>query len=159
MLRRVLYETILIFLIAVILAFGSYFARPEAVLKKKEQQPASSADVSTGFAKPLSLEDARAMHASDQAVFADARTRQEYEKGHIAGAIWLDPFDFDQWSAKLAAEKPLDQIFITYCDGPQCPLARQLAEKLTWLGFEKVYYLENGWETWQTHRFPTATGG
>jgi rhodanese-related sulfurtransferase len=158
MVRRVLYETTLIFLIAIILALGSYFARPEALSKKTANQPGPSYAETVALFEPISIEKARTMHSDNQAIFADARSQAAYENGHIAGAIHLDPFDFDNWSGKLASGTLPQQIFVTYCDGPNCPLARQLAEKLTWLGFEKVYYLEDGWGKWQAHNLPLEPG-
>jgi rhodanese-related sulfurtransferase len=158
MVRRVLYETTLILLMAIILAFGSYFARPEALSKKNASQPGSSNGDAVAHFEQVSIETAKTMYANNQAIFADARSRTAYQQGHIEGAIHLDPFNYDDWSSQLTSDTPPQQIFITYCDGPNCPLARQLAEKLSRLGFERVYYLVDGWEQWRVHNLPTTSG-
>jgi 3-mercaptopyruvate sulfurtransferase SseA len=34
-----------------------------------------------------------------------------------------------------------------------------LAEKLAWMGYEKIYYLKNGWELWKENQLPTGRLG
>jgi 3-mercaptopyruvate sulfurtransferase SseA len=38
-------------------------------------------------------------------------------------------------------------------------LSQELAEKLTWLGFENVYYLKDGWGLWKERKLPISKGG
>jgi rhodanese-related sulfurtransferase len=45
-------------------------------------------------------------------------------------------------------------VIITYCDGPNCHLAPELAEFLFFNGFDHVFYLENGWTRWRDHGYP-----
>jgi rhodanese-related sulfurtransferase len=65
------------------------------------------------------------MYPSGEAIFADARPIVAYEAGHIKNALHLEP-----------------------------GAAEELAERLTWLGYEKVFYLVDGWGQWTRHGLP-----
>ena len=104
--------------------------------------------------KEISFDQARKLFEERNALFADARPLIAYEAGHIQGAVHLDPHALDLWVNRLMASFPSDQPIVTYCEGPRCVLAKELAEKLTWLGFEEVYYLVDGWGVWLEHHMP-----
>ncbi|MFZ1983014.1 MAG: rhodanese-like domain-containing protein [Desulfatitalea sp.] len=154
MTRTVLYETVLVLLIATLLAAGSHALRPEALPLLVAGPAADTADEAF---KAISIEAARQMFAEGGAVFADARPPVAYEEGHIRGAIPLEPGAFDQWADKVIANYALDQPIIAYCEGEQCQLSHELAERLTWLGFTQVYYLVDGWGQWQSHHLPVES--
>jgi rhodanese-related sulfurtransferase len=42
-----------------------------------------------------------------------------------------------------------DASIVVYCAGPQCPLSRQAAEKLTAFGYANVQAYEGGLEEWK----------
>jgi rhodanese-related sulfurtransferase len=155
-LRRFLYEALMVVAIAVVLAAGSYLLRPEVLPLVAPSPPAPSDSIDIDLFKVIDFEQARRMYEANEALFADARPLIAYEVGHIEGAIHLDPYAFDQWADTLMAGTAPDQVIVTYCDGPQCTLSRDLAEKLTWLGFERVYYLVDGWGLWQAHGLPVS---
>ena len=104
--------------------------------------------------KKISIESAAAKFHSPNVLFADARTAVDFARGHIRGAVNLPPAQMDTWAEEMIAEVAPDVELITYCDGEQCPLARELAEQLTLLGFETVYVLEDGWHQWQSRDLP-----
>jgi len=66
----------------------------------------------------------------------------------------LAPDEFDAWSGDFFSRIPPDQVIITYCEGDRCALSLQLAEKLTWMGYEKVFYIKNGWGVWKENHLP-----
>jgi len=142
-------EAALILLIAVVLAAGAYVLRPLALPLMRGDAATSPSNEDDALFKPITIEKAEALFNQGQALFADARSRTTFEQGHISGALHLDPDAMEQWSNDLMARYPPEQIIITYCDGAECDLSKNLAEKLTWLGFEKVYYLTDGWTKWQ----------
>lgn len=151
MTRKVLYETALVLLIAALLAAGSYALRPDTLPLVAAGRPANTVDEPF---KLISIETARRMFEEDEAVFADARPPVAYEEGHIRGAIPLEPGAFDQWADKVIANYSMDQPIIAYCEGEQCQLSHELAERLSWLGFTQVYYLVDGWGQWQSQGLP-----
>jgi rhodanese-related sulfurtransferase len=158
MIRRTLYEALLAMLIAVIVSMIAYVLRLQTLPLLSPDAPAGQEHGDTQAFSTIEFEAAVEMFHNQAALFADARPRTIYLEGHIQGAISLDPYAFDQWSGDVMERFPLDQTIITYCDGPQCPLSTQLAEKLTWLGFENVFGLKDGWALWQQAGLPIASG-
>jgi rhodanese-related sulfurtransferase len=156
MMRRLVSETFIVIATAAILAVGSYALRPDA-LPLIASSPSVSPGAGDELFKAIPFEQAQQMFVENRALFADARPLIAYEAGHIAGAVHLDPNAFDQWANALLAGTAPDQTIIAYCEGPQCALSHELAEKLTWLGFEQVYYLVDGWGQWKAHGLPTET--
>ncbi len=151
MMRKVIHETVWLLLIAAILAAGAYALRPDILPLKATDPPVK---VSEEPFKEISLDAAREMFAKGTALFADARPAVAYEAGHIRKALNLEPAALDEWAPTLIANYALDQPIVAYCEGAQCQLSRELAERLTWLGYEKVYYLGDGWGQWQKHGLP-----
>jgi rhodanese-related sulfurtransferase len=158
MIRRILYEALLAILIAVIVSISAYVLRPHTLPLLPPESPPSQENNDTLAFSTIELKAAIEMFHNQTALFADARPRTLYLEGHIQGAVNLDPYAFDQWSGDVMERFPPDHTIITYCDGPRCPLSTELAEKLTWLGFENVYCLEDGWSRWQHAGLPTASG-
>jgi rhodanese-related sulfurtransferase len=151
MMRSVLYETLLVLLVATALAAGSYALRPGALSLVAADPLAEASDEPY---KVIALDAAMHMFTSGEAVFADARPIVAYEAGHIQNALHLEPGAVEEWAEKLIANYAPDQPFITYCEGEQCQLSHELAERLTWLGYERVYYLVDGWGQWKRHGLP-----
>ena len=89
-----------------------------------------------------------------KAVLLDVRPRQEFEAGHVRGAINI-PIDElkDRWG-----ELPRDRQIITYCRGEYCLFADEAAEFLRGNGFD-VVRLEGGWPEWQSEGRPVQIGG
>ncbi len=114
---------------------------------------APSADES-GFQK-IGIEAAIAHFKDETAIFADARSAVDFAAGHISGAFNLPPQQPDLWFEKIFTDVEPEKPVITYCDGANCALAKQLAQILADAGFEKVYYLVDGWGQWTAHNLPT----
>lgn len=102
-----------------------------------EVAAASSAEALQRFASSLQFEtdcwDVNEAFAQGDSGFVlfDVRTIDEYEKGHIAGAIHM-------MRGKMIASKlsvyPSDTLFVTYCAGPHCNGATKAAIVLAKLG-------------------------
>ena len=117
--------------------------------------------VSTGAAldqREISLEDAVRRHADQSAIFADARSAEDYAAGHIQGALSLPDQEFDSWAEEFIAATEPDTVVITYCEGTQCLLSKSLAEKLIDLGYVNTHYLVDGWGRWKANRLPVGIG-
>lgn len=123
--------------------------------------PADNASVDAAQASvqggEISLRDAALRHASGEAVFLDAREAEDYELGHIQGALSLSAFTFAQDFPALKAGLE-GKTVITYCDGEHCKLSQDLADQLTANGIRNVFVLKNGWSLWRNDGLPTATG-
>lgn len=83
----------------------------------------------------------------------DVRPRDEYETGHIAGAMSMP---LAELKTRLA-ELPKEQEIVAYCRGPYCVLAAQAVELLQEHGFRAVR-LEDGVADWRAHKLPVTIG-
>lgn len=105
-------------------------------------------------------------------VLIDARSKETYEKGHISGAIGLDPVTELRWPwdsdtpqqllvpAQMAAilgEKGVsDSDHIVVYDDDAWQAAFMLSI-LDYLGAQKISFLEGGMRTWRLADYPIAT--
>jgi rhodanese-related sulfurtransferase len=84
------------------------------------------------------------------AVLLDVRPRQEYESGHLHGAINIPIEELEERLLEL----PRDRLVITYCRGQYCLFADEAAELLRANGLD-VVRLEGGWPEWQAEGRPS----
>ena len=83
----------------------------------------------------------------------DVRPTEEYQVGHISGAISIPLAELKDRLAEL----PRDQEIIAYCRGPYCVFAAQAVELLRAQGFH-AERLEDGVADWRAHGMPVAVG-
>jgi rhodanese-related sulfurtransferase len=104
--------------------------------------------------------EAKALWDGKQALFCDARSKTEYDQGHIPGAIPLPLSEFDKYY-KLYEDKLKGAKFIvTYCHGVGCQLSNKVAQKLVNdKKYGNVGSFFGGWPQWQQHNMPVETGG
>jgi thiosulfate/3-mercaptopyruvate sulfurtransferase len=128
----------------------------------------------------------RRFAVGDQAcTIIDARTREEFERGHIPGALWLG---WEEWCAAAPPEGgPLlaqegywgvladppslltrrlaergvraDGPLVVYADGPRSKGREgRIAWMLLYLGAPEVYLLDCGWRGWRDDGGSVETG-
>ena len=88
------------------------------------------------------------------AVLLDVRPRQEFDAGHLRGAMNIPIAELPERLGEL----PGDRQIITYCRGVYCLFADEAAELLRAHGFD-VVRLEGGWPEWQSEGRPVQIGG
>lgn len=89
----------------------------------------------------------------ENAVLLDVRPKQEFEAGHLRGAINIP---IDELRDRLK-ELPMGRQIITYCRGEFCVFADEAAQILRGQGYD-VVRLEGGWPEWQSEGRPVRTG-
>jgi rhodanese-related sulfurtransferase len=150
----VIREAAWVLIVAVVLASVGYFVRPAVRSALTDDAGVGGGSEENSPVAVIGLEEARRDFEKGTALFADARPKSAYRSGHIPGALNLDPDEFDAWSGDFFAKISPDRLIITYCEGERCSLSLELAEKLTWMGYEKVFLLKNGWGKWKAHQLP-----
>lgn len=80
----------------------------------------------------------------DDVVIVDVRPEEEFEAGHIAGAVSIP---IDELSDRLA-ELPDGTEVIAYCRGPHCAYAHDAVRRLRGAG-RAARRLEGGWPEWK----------
>jgi rhodanese-related sulfurtransferase len=87
--------------------------------------------------------------------FVDVRGSFRWSLGHIRGAVALD-FKTDFNEASLLAIIGKDQEVVIYCSGTRCLRSSKACAKAVGWGFEKVYYLREGFPGWKAAGYPIA---
>jgi len=102
-----------------------------------EVQPAASADAAAHFESLLHFEtDCWDVHTALQSgepgfVLLDVRSPQDFDKGHVDGAINLPHGRIIERNLAMYAA---DTLFVVYCTGPHCNGADRGALRLAKLG-------------------------
>lgn len=107
----------------------------------------------------IDLVAAKKLFDEDQAVLLDARSKEEYESGHISTALSTPilavvkrDLDLDRL---LTVEK---KILVTYCSGGLCDISVELAKELVDLGYRNIYVLGDGYPGWKAAGYPVEEG-
>jgi rhodanese-related sulfurtransferase len=112
----------------------------------------------TGERMDISQEEAERLYFTHAAVFIDARSAEEYARGHIRGARSLPWQEVDLNFMAVTADLELTTPIVTYCDGETCELSHDLALFLRDAGFTNTRVLVNGWTIWQQAGLPVEAG-
>ena len=83
----------------------------------------------------------------------DVREAEDYEKGHIPGAVNLPRASWENAARSLSKDK----ANVVYCYSQQCHLAANACVAFASKGFP-VTELEGGFETWKENELRTEQG-
>jgi DNA-binding transcriptional ArsR family regulator/rhodanese-related sulfurtransferase len=103
--------------------------------------------------EPVSMSQLLRRSRSAEVVILDTRPLDEYETGHIAGAISVP---IDELRRRLK-ELPKDKEYVAYCRGPYCVYADQAVEFLQAKGRRARRLLE-GFPEWRAAGLPIEIG-
>jgi len=93
-----------------------------------------------------------------EAVFIDARSEEEYEKGHVPGAMLVNVDNFDEKISAMTVVLPYDTMVITYCSGSGCESSLEVAGLLKDAGYLRINVFYGGWQLWKNSGYPIETG-
>jgi len=104
----------------------------------------------TDAAGAKKLIDDSAAKKDGKVVVLDVRTPEEYQAGHIAGAVNIDfkEKDFADKAAKLDKSK----TYVVHCQGGG--RSTKSLEVFKKLGFKSIVHLDNGFGSWQKAGLP-----
>jgi DNA-binding transcriptional ArsR family regulator/rhodanese-related sulfurtransferase len=103
--------------------------------------------------EPVSMPELLKRARSSDVVILDARPANEYEAGHIAGAISVPVADL----RRRLKEFPANKEYVAYCRGPYCVYADQAVKLLQARGRRACRLLE-GFPEWRAAGLPVETG-
>lgn len=107
----------------------------------------------------ITLRSARALHERG-AFFLDARRREDYDAGHIAGAIWMPAQRVMTKDGQddLNFIAPGDTVVI-YCTGGDCDASENTAIRIQQMAFDFVLQIMGqGYDDWSAAGLPTEAG-
>lgn len=111
----------------------------------------------------ITVAEARRLIDRRQAQLIDARRADEYEQGHIPGALRLNLEFFRLGEALdrlLEAGFDPEAVTIVYCGGGDCDESNRVAEELGFLSFpfRDVFVIKAGIAGWAGRGMPVETG-
>ncbi|MGM0577385.1 MAG: ArsR/SmtB family transcription factor [Myxococcota bacterium] len=105
-----------------------------------------------GSLEPVDREDLTERVRSGDVTLLDVRPEEEYQAGHIPGALSVPLAELERRLADL----PRDREIVAYCRGPYCVLAVEAVERLRERGFRAVR-MEDGVPDWRARGLPVET--
>jgi rhodanese-related sulfurtransferase len=104
--------------------------------------------------KPVTLDELRALMRTDDVTVIDVRPSEEYEAGHIPGAISVPVSNLKRRMSEL----PKGKEVIAYCRGPYCVYSLEAVTLLRKFGY-RARRADRGLPEWRARGFPTSMGG
>ncbi len=108
----------------------------------------------------ISLDQLTRLLDAGRGLLIDARSEEDYLKGHIKGArnvFGQEPEKHFEHFVQI----PRDTLVIVYCNNPECHLGRVLAEFMAVMEFNNIVLYDDGWDGWEKAKMPvdsTAMG-
>ncbi len=99
--------------------------------------------------EPLDRRELLQRAGKGEVVVVDVRPLEEYQAGHIAGALSIPLALLEQRISQL----PADREVVAYCRGPYCILAAEAVKILRRRGY-KARRFEEGYPEWRDAGFP-----
>jgi len=112
-----------------------------------------------GFVRPqkINLDLAKVLFEKN-ALMVDARLAEEYNKGHVKGAVNIPLEEFvklsdDEKEARMKQYNK-DGIIIVYCNGGECDMSIDLAYAFAKIGFNATNIYLGGYKEWEEKGLP-----
>jgi rhodanese-related sulfurtransferase len=103
--------------------------------------------------EPVTLTELRKLVDNDTVTVIDVRPREEFEAGHIPGAISIPVPEL----ARRVGELPKRKEVIAYCRGPYCVYSLEAVTRLRKAGY-RARRAEQGLPDWRARGLPVVTG-
>ena len=156
--RRAVWQVPALVILSVAVALAVNALRADRLPLVGDFSVAARITTSTGERMDISLDEAEKLFFTDAAVFIDARSEEDYARGHIQNARCLPWHEMDLRFMVVTGELDLEMPIVTYCDGETCELSHDLALFLRDAGFVNTRVLVNGWTLWQQAGLPMEAG-
>jgi rhodanese-related sulfurtransferase len=105
--------------------------------------------------KPIDRDELARRIDAGTVVVIDVRPAEEFEQGHIAGAVSVPIHEIKSWAR---AEAPKRKQIVAYCRGPYCVYATQAVTELRRQG-RRAIRSSDGIAEWRAAGYPVAAGG
>ena len=102
----------------------------------------------------VSSDEASTMYGNDEVVFIDVRRPDEYEGGHVKGAMFIPVDDVLARVDELPSDK---KLFFICAQGVRSGLACEMAAAMG-IESEKLFNVEDGTPAWVDKGYPTSYG-
>ena len=86
-------------------------------------------------------------------VFVDVRKASDFDAGRVPGAVHLD-VSSDLTEESLGAVVAKSDPVVFYCNGHSCLRSSEATVMAIGWGYSEVYYLRDGYPSWEAAGFP-----
>ena len=159
--QKTIKEIVILVGVAVTLAFMVNFLSPRGIALLGQWDTAKgviTADpigVAAGGLEEIdSVALAREIFDRGDVLFVDARSSDNYDDGHISGAISLPVGQFDERIESFLNRYSSDQPMVTYCSGRTCEDSHNLTQFLSDAGYTNVRIFIDGFPGWEAEGYP-----
>jgi len=150
---KIVYQSLAIVILAGLLGISSNLIRrdsipfipPKTDFVKEEKK-----------SNTITLAEAKERFDNGTGFFVDARSGEDFQKGHILNAYSLPEEVFNERidEAKIAFPDSEEFAIIVYCGGEECDASTKLAEQLRQSGYTNVMVFFGGWDEWVKAGYP-----
>lgn len=156
---RAVWQSGAFLLVAAVFGFSFNQLRPGKLALVADWSPKAQLTLESGDSLAISLEEAELLFLAKFVVFLDARSREQYDEGHIQGAYSLPWQEFEKKADEVLSGILPGSNIIAYCDGETCDLSKELAFALLGKGYSNTRVLVNGWTVWNDRKLPVESSG
>ena len=97
--------------------------------------------------KVITLDQLKRLLVAGRGVLIDARSEEDFLKGHIKGSRNV-PGQYPENHFAELAQIPRDSLVVIYCNNPECHLGRMLGEFMHVMEFNNIVLYDDGWDGW-----------
>ena len=94
----------------------------------------------------ITLDEFREHVQGGSAVIIDARSPEDFQRGHVRGAINVPSGHKESYIAQLKRDYPADQLIIIYCGSSQCHAGDSVYDYAASQGFTNMRVFKSGWK-------------
>jgi rhodanese-related sulfurtransferase len=153
--RKTIKEIIILVGVSVILALVVNTLSPRGIALVGRWDTVNLVGDTAGQAKIIdSVAWAKSLFDKGDVLYVDARSQNDYENGHIPGAVSLPMGQFEAGIEFFLNRYPPEQPIVTYCSGRTCEDSHDLAQALSDLGFTNVRIFIDGFLGWEAQGYP-----
>lgn len=139
---RSIAQALLLLLLAVGAAWATHRWHPRAPALYLVEEPLRNDEVSM-----QAIEE----RWKGDVLWIDARPQEQYDAGHVPGALLLNEQKFEeQLASYLDILQTNKKPIILYCSAAKCEASREVLEHLKhMLPIENAFILKGGWRAWE----------
>jgi rhodanese-related sulfurtransferase/predicted double-glycine peptidase len=141
----------LIIAITVLLSGADVLTAEDSLLRNGHAVRRIQDNYAAAFLPALTLEQMRSA-LNDGTLIIDARFAEDYEAGHIKGAISLPVNASEALQHKIFDRVANDRKIVVYCQSSGCIFSRRVARQLMDNGYHNLQLYPGGWNEWESRR-------
>ncbi len=139
-------EIFILLALSTVAAVGTHFFHPRAPAWYLDSGPVAEDEVTVAQIETKWKGDV---------LWIDARTRAQFQKQHVPGALLINEQERDQLLFEnIVLLQDNKKPIVVYCDSGSCQASRKIREHLKLnMSIDEIYVLHNGWESLSKSRF------